>query len=120
MKIKEVIGSMVGDLVKEYIRIKLEGLIDKGIDRVSTIVSSLLGFIILVVSFLLFFLFATISLALFISEVLGKNYLGFIIISIFYLLIGIVSWRFRGWIFKRPLAKVLQKTFKTERINNSN
>jgi hypothetical protein len=111
MGILDGIKSTVAGIVNDYIREKLEIIIDKGIDKISTLVSTVLGLVFLAFSFLLFFLFATIALALLLGEYVGKHYWGFLIISALYLIIGVVFWKFRNSIFKKPLKKALQKSF---------
>jgi hypothetical protein len=103
---------MITELIKNYIKLKFEKIIERYIDKVSSFASVLIGILFLILSCLLFFLFSTFALALSISEYLGKNYWGFLIISLFYLFVGIVFWLLKNTFVKRPLSKTLTKAFK--------
>lgn len=77
--------------VKEYINTTIELTKLKTIDKVSEVISALavrMG-IILLLSF--FFLFINIGLACWIGELTGRIYVGFFIISGFYLLLSIIG-----------------------------
>jgi hypothetical protein len=69
----------------ELVKLKL---IDKTADVSSTLISRL--FAVLVISF--FVLTLNIAIALWLGELLGKNYYGFLIVAAFYGICGIVFW----------------------------
>jgi hypothetical protein len=117
---KEILKMIIGGTFKNYIGDKIESIIGNIADKISGVISAILGLLFFGIFFFLFFLFATISLAFFISEYLGKNYWGFIIMSGIYLFLGIIFWVFRNSFFKKPILRVLQKSFKCDSINKSN
>ncbi|MEO6190585.1 MAG: hypothetical protein ABIO44_09795 [Saprospiraceae bacterium] len=73
--------------------------IDKSADVVSTIVAKIA--IIIVVLIIVFLL--NIGLALWIGELLGKNYYGFFIVAAFYVLVALILNYNRGIILKEPV-----------------
>lgn len=77
--------------VKEYVNTTIELTKLKTIDKVSEVISALvvrMG-IILLMSF--FFLFINIGLAYWIGELIGRIYVGFFIVSGFYLLLALIG-----------------------------
>ncbi len=103
---------MIAELIKDYLQLKFEAIIEKDIDKISTFAAVLAGILFLMISFLLFFLFSTFALALFLSEYLGKDYWGFLVLAFFYLLSGWIFWSLRNALVAKPLSKTLNKGFK--------
>jgi hypothetical protein len=103
---------MIVEMIKNYLQLKFEAIIEKDIEKIAAFAAVLTGIIFLMVCFLLFFLFSTFALALFISKYLGENYWGFLIIAVFYLFTGFLFWIFRNALVKKPLSKTLYKGFK--------
>ena len=73
---------------------------DKGAEIISKIVS---GFAILILIVLLF-MNLNIAVALLIGDMLGRLWLGFIVLSGFYGFVGIVVYLFRDRLIKRPVS----------------
>ncbi|QHI34995.1 hypothetical protein IMCC3317_03410 [Kordia antarctica] len=77
--------------------------IDKTADIVSSIVSWLaLGSIVVV-----FILFINIGISLYIGELLQANYLGFLIVSSFYLVLGTLLYIFNGRLISKPITNLV-------------
>ena len=77
--------------------------IDKTADVVSSIVSRLaLGSIIAV-----FLLFINIGISLYIGHLLQANYLGFLIVSSFYLLLGVSLYKFNDLLIIKPITNLV-------------
>jgi hypothetical protein len=93
----------------DYVETRLELLklqaISKSSDVTSSVVSGLATFII---GFLAF-LFVNIGLALWIGELLDKSYLGFFILTGFYLLVALLVHSFRKTWIKDPITTMLIK-----------
>lgn len=71
----------------------------KAIERSAEVISSMVTNLIVITSFTLFFLVLNMALALWLGELMGKTYLGFLTVSISYGIIGIVLFIFRNkWI----------------------
>lgn len=103
---------MIAEIIKKYLQLKFEDIIEKDIQKISSFAAVLTAIIFLMICFLLFFLFSTFALALFISKYMGESYWGFLIVSIFYLFVGFLFWIFKNSLVKEPLSKTLYKGFK--------
>ncbi len=76
--------------VKEYFKERIDLIKLKLVDKASTIVSSILSFLVIFVV-LIFFLFClNVGVALYIGSLIGKTYLGFLIVAGFYAIAGLV------------------------------
>jgi hypothetical protein len=98
-------------LLKDYIGQGVNKIVNQSIEKVSRILSAIFT---LVFIFFIFFVLSTISAALWVGEYFGKLYMGFLVVSLFYLLIGIVLYTFKNQIIKKPLSKLFFKTIKEE------
>ena len=92
---------------KAYTQTSLElyklNAVDKTADVVSSLVSRLaLGSVIAV-----FLLFINIGISLYIGQLLQANYLGFIIVSSFYLIIGICLHMFNDVLITKPITNLV-------------
>ena len=77
----------------------------KSLDKSAAVASDLISRLFVVIIISLFALTLTIAISLWLGDLLGKNYYGFLIVAAFYALVGIVLH------FTRPFIKT--------RINNS-
>lgn len=75
---------------KEYVNTNIDLAKLKAIDKTSDIVSSFVPKLLIAVCLLLFVVGANIALSLWLGDLLGKNYYGFLAVSGFYLLIAII------------------------------
>ncbi len=93
--------------VREYLetRSRLSKL--KAIDKGSQIASELTTIILLGLFFLLFLIFLSIAGALVLSDLLGKPYLGFLIVSVIYMLLAIILYFNKENLIKKPIANSL-------------
>lgn len=101
---------------KNYTETSIELYKLNAIDTTADIVSSLaLRFAIaLVVS--MFTLFVNIAISLFIGKQLGDYYLGFLIVSAFYLIMAVLIYFFSDKLIKTPIANmVIAKLLKTKK-----
>ena len=98
MKDKVILVEMLVEKVEQYLKTSLElyklKAIDKGTDVFTSVVSQVIIFAIIALIFLL----ATIGLALYLGEVLGKPYLGFFALAGAYIVIAVIL-----LIFRKPL-----------------
>ena len=92
--------------VKTYVQTSLElsqlKVIGKVVDLLSSFVTKILSF----VSIIFFSLFVNIALSLYLGEIFGKNYLGFLAVSGIYLIIYFLIIIFRPLI-KAPISNLL-------------
>jgi protein-S-isoprenylcysteine O-methyltransferase Ste14 len=76
--------------VKKYISTNYNLIKMRTIERSSTMLSSLLGVILIGLVLLLFVFFASIAAGFYLSYKCGNTYIGFAIVAGFYLLVGII------------------------------
>jgi hypothetical protein len=77
-------------LSKEYTENRIELLKLKAVDKTASIFSAVVSGVILFVIFLIFFIVLNIGLALWIGDLVGKSYIGFLLLAAFYAIIGLV------------------------------
>lgn len=91
--------------VEEYSKTSFELLKLKSLDKTADVMSTLISRLLLAIVLALFSFALNIAIALWIGDLLGKNYYGFLAVASFYGLIGIILF------FMHPLIKA--------RVNNS-
>lgn len=81
----------------------------KLLETSTVVVSSLLARLSVVIMLSMFALVLSVAVALFLGEVLGKSYYGFLIVAAFYLLAGIVLHFFLHRWIKEPISEIIIK-----------
>lgn len=97
-------------LLKNYAEHELDYLKLKVFYQVSAYTSSLTKKVVIGGFLLLFLAFATIALAIYLGELMDSAALGFLVVSIGYLMIAVVFFILRKWIEKKIIAS-LSKTY---------
>ncbi|WP_338357027.1 hypothetical protein [Yeosuana marina] len=111
--------ELLYEKVKEYTETSLELYKLNAIDITADVVSSLVSRIALVLVFSLFTLFVNIGISLLIGNLIGSYYLGFLIVSGFYLIITILIYFFSNKYIKIPITNlVIAKLLKSRRKEN--
>lgn len=105
MEAKENFIEPLLERAEQFSKTSFELLKLKSIDKTADVGSSLTSRFLLVIVLSLFALTLNIAIALWLGDLLGKNYYGFLVVAAFYGLIGIVLY------FTHPLIKA--------RVNNS-
>lgn len=99
--------DLLFDKVEKYTNTSIDliklNAVEKSADVLSTLTSSIVVFII----FAMFTLFVNIGLGLFIGKMLNEYYLGFLIVSSFYLIIGVLVYYKRNELMKTPLSNMI-------------
>lgn len=93
--------------VKQYTETSIELYKLSAIDTSADVISSLASRAILVLILSTSIVFLNIGVALLIGNVLGDYFKGFFIISLFYLLIGIVAYFFNKKLIKKPITNLM-------------
>ena len=88
----------------EYTRTSITLFKLKSVDRISELLSRAAVVLVLVVIVLLFFVNLNIGIAILIGDCLGQIWLGFLIVSGFYALLGVVFFLFRDRLIKRRVT----------------
>ncbi len=92
---------------KEYGKTKFELYRLKAIEKIADTVSSVVSKLVPITIFILFFLILTIGVALWIGDLMGKAYLGFFVVALFYALAGFLLFYFRDSWIKSPVKNSL-------------
>ncbi len=90
MKDKVILIEMLYEKFEQYSKTTLELYKLKAIDKTTDVLASLMSKIVLAVIITLFFILISIGLALYIGDLLGKNYLGFFILALVYGLVALI------------------------------
>ncbi len=105
-----LIESLFAQL-KDYVDNRIELFKLKIVDKASGIASAIVTGVIMFIVLLLFFLFLNIGIALLIGDLLGKSYLGFLILAGFYAIAGLVMFLMREKILKAPVSGMIISKF---------
>lgn len=93
--------------IEQYLKTSLDILKLNSVEKSAEIISSIITGVLLFILFVLFTLFINIGLSLFIGKLLNNNYLGFLILSLFYLILGIFLYIFRHQLVKSPISNLI-------------
>jgi hypothetical protein len=105
-------GSLL-DRATEYSITSYELVKLKAVDKTSDVVSSVIPYSVVLILVSSFLLFLNLGLALWLGEILGKPFLGFMVIAGFYLLIGLIVFLFmHKWIKKVVYNYVIKQLLK--------
>ena len=97
------------DRVKSYVETRIELLKLKAIDKSSSFLSYLILIVLIIGIGFTVFILLSIALALFIGDLLGRSYYGFLIVAGFYIIAGLVVLIFRRRWIKAPIANSMIK-----------
>ena len=113
MKDKAVLIEILFEKVESYIKTTLQLYRLKAIDKITDVFATIASSMIIAVITALFFILISIGLALFLGEVLGKNYYGFFALGGFYGLVAIiVSMNRREWLEVKLNDFLINQIFK--------
>jgi phage-related holin len=104
---------------KEYTETSVELYKLNAIEKTANVVSSLTSRMALVLVVSIFTLFVNIALSLFIGEQLNSNYLGFLIVSLFYLITAILIYFFKDKYIEVPISNIVISKLLQQRINKN-
>jgi hypothetical protein len=110
----EDIGKNIESLIDqavEYGKTTIELTKLKAVDRISDVSATIISKIVSGAATFLFILFASLGLALWLGEILGKIYLGFLALAAFYGLLGIfIHFFLSKWIKKRICNYIIKSS----------
>lgn len=114
--------ELLYDKAKNYAEINIELVKLYAIDKAADVVSSILARLVIIMGVAMVVLFVNISLSLYLGELLGSDYLGFLVVSGIYLVLTVIFSYNRDKIIKTPITNlIIAKLLKTKpRSNNSN
>jgi hypothetical protein len=97
----------------EYLETRVDLVKYKAIDKSSDVISSLVTNIVIIIIALVFVFTINIGVALWIGDLIGKNYYGFFIVGAFYGFAGLILFLFRSKWIKLPVSKlIIEKVIK--------
>ena len=112
--------DMLYEKAKKYTETSAELLTLKVVDKSAEVLSSLTAILLIAMVFAMFTLFVNIGLSLLIGSMLNEYYLGFFIVSAFYLILGVVLYMFRDKVIKLPIANlVITKLLKSKNSDSN-
>jgi Putative Actinobacterial Holin-X, holin superfamily III len=97
------------DQVKDYLNDRTDLAVLKISDKVSDILSTLIAGLILGLIFFFFLLFSSFALAQWLSNFLENEYLGYFIVALFYLAIGLIVYFTKEKWIKIPITNMIIK-----------
>ena len=107
--------ELLYDKAKKYTETSIELFRLNAIDKTADVSSSLMARMAIVMVVAMFTLFINIGISLFIGKMMGEYYLGFMIVSLFYLIVAIVLYLFSNRLIKIPITNlVIEKLLKTK------
>ncbi len=101
---------------EQYSKTSFELLQLNTIDKTSDVISSLSVVISISIIVAMFTLFINIGISLFIGKLLGNDALGFLIVSGFYFVLGIVFYIFRKTLIKIPIDNLIVSKLLKDKI----
>lgn len=110
----ETIQTKITDLanhVEDYLKTREELTKLVAAEKSSMVAGTLFSSLVILLIFSVVFLFLSFSAAYFIAELTGKVYVGFICMTGFYLLVGILFYVNRRRWLKDPVADAVVKSF---------
>ncbi|WP_338375125.1 hypothetical protein [uncultured Flavobacterium sp.] len=105
---------------KEYTETSLELYRLNAIDKTADVVSSLFARLALLMVVAMFSLLINIALSLYIGKLLDEMYLGFLIVSGFYLIVAIILFLFSDKLLKIPLTNLVIAKLLHPKVKNTN
>lgn len=107
----ETTKDLLFDKIESYTKTTIELTKLKAIDKTTDVVSALATKLAVIVVVSMFVLFVNIGLSLWIGTLLNEYYLGFLIVSGFYLLVAIVLYSFRDKLISEPINNIMLSKF---------
>jgi Putative Actinobacterial Holin-X, holin superfamily III len=102
LKVEEIANS-----IKDYAELKVDAAKLQIVEKTSAVMANFAAGLVVLVVFLHFIIFGSIALSFGIADYVGKTWLGFLIVALLYLLVGILVWFARVKIIRLPIMSVL-------------
>ena len=113
--------EMLFEKAQDYTKSSIELLKLNAIDKTADIAASLIFKLAFGLIVAMFLLFVNIGISLFLGKLIGENYLGFFIVSVFYLILAIILYIFRNQLISVPITNlVIKKLLETKNREDGN
>jgi len=101
--------------IREYIDARISGIKLQAAEKASMVVSNMLAFIVVALVIFLSFAMGSVGIALLIGTWVGKTWAGFLILSLFYVILSYIVWAGRiQWIRIPMMNAILEQLFEKE------
>lgn len=113
--------ELLYEKAKDYADTNIELIKLNSIDKIADVLSSLVSRIVIFMFIVMFILLVNIALSLYLGELFGKDYLGYAVVAVMYLILIIVINYYRDKLIKMPLTNlVIAKLLKTKSMSKKN
>lgn len=99
--------EMLYEKARKYTETGLDLLALRTVDKTADMLSSLTSRVFIALAVSMFTLFINIGISLFIGKLLNEYYLGFFIVSAFYLIMAVVLYFFKEKLIETPIANLI-------------
>lgn len=107
--------ELLYEKAKKYAKTNAELIALNAVDKTSDVLSSLIARVFVGLVIAMFALFISLGLSLLIGKLLNEYYLGFFIVSAFYLVLAIVLYTCKDTLIKLPIANLfIRKLMKSK------
>lgn len=100
--------------VKEYVNNRIDQLKLSSAEKTAKLISNFIAVLVVVLLVVFFILFGAVALSLYMGEVLGAMYWGFLFTGGLLLLFALITWVFRKTILQFPIMNALIQQLFTE------
>ena len=98
--------------VREYINNRMDAVKLNTAEKSSKLAATVIASVVVGIFFFSFLFFASTALAFVFSRLTGELWLGFLIVAVIYLLLGIIIWSFKDRLLQLPIMNsLLQQLF---------
>ncbi|MDD3004907.1 hypothetical protein [Flavobacterium sp.] len=116
MKDKVILIEVLFEKVESYLKTTLELYRLKAIDKITDLFATIVSSLIIAVIVALFFMLISVGLALYLGELLGKDYYGFFALGGFYALVALVfAMKRKVWLENRLNDYIIKQIFKDKK-----
>lgn len=112
--------DLLYEKAKKYAETNIELLKLNAIDKTADVSSSIVSRMAIVMVVAMFTLFLNVGISLYIGKQLNENYLGFLIVSAFYLLLAIILYFFNKPLIQTPIANLIIRKLLKKKVINRN
>ncbi len=96
---------------EEYVKAQIDFVKLHSAENISRFLSGLISKMVLFYLFFFVLLFASLAIALWLEEILNSKGLGFVIVAVFYLLLGLIFMTFRKKLIDKPIIQSIINLF---------
>ena len=111
MEVKKETSPPILDQLKEYVETRIKLAKYQAIDTGSTLIAGLIANVIAIIASLFAFIFFSLTLALLLAKLIGSYWIGFGCVTLIYLIIVVIIFKFKESIEKPIINSIIKKFF---------